>query len=90
MDRCLVLVLSACLACAAAIAEEEWQGWKDKHYKVYSTPGEEGSRLSIWKENYQKILEHNMANHSFVLGLNEFADMVSILLISSLPSLHDA
>ena len=60
----------------AAMAEEEWQGWKERHLKVYSTQDEEDSRLSIWRENYQKIIEHNMANHSFTLGLNEFADMV--------------
>ena len=72
----MLLVLAAGLVCVSAIAEEEWQGWKDRHYKVYSTPDEEDNRLSIWKQNYQKILDHNMANHSFVLGLNEFADMV--------------
>lgn len=26
--------------------------------------------------NYDKIMEHNKANHSFILSLNQFADMV--------------
>lgn len=77
MDQLLVLVVLGSLVLrGAAIAEEEWQGWKDKHFKVYSSLDEEDSRLSIWRENYRRILEHNMANHSFTLGLNEFADMV--------------
>ena len=76
MGQSLLLVLITSLACGHAIVEEEWQGWKDKHYKFYSTPDEEGSRLSVWRENYQKIKEHNMANHSFTLSLNQFADMV--------------
>ena len=76
MDDLLVLVLLASLVFGGASIEEVWQGWKEKHLKVYSSADEEGSRLSIWRDNYRKILEHNMANHSFTLGLNEFADMV--------------
>lgn len=72
----LLLVLICSLSCRSAVLEDEWQGWKVKHYRVYPSQDEENSRLSIWKENYQKILEHNMANHSFTLSLNQFADMV--------------
>lgn len=67
----------ACSCLAVTEHAQEWQGWKERHYKVYSSQGEEDSRLSIWRENYQKIMEHNMANHSFTLSLNLFADMVS-------------
>lgn len=77
-----IVLLVASLACSClAIAEhaQEWQGWKERHYKVYSSPGEEDSRLAIWRENYKKVLEHNMANHSFTLSLNQFADMVSFI-----------
>lgn len=75
----LLLLLSLTSSCCLGALEErlgEWQGWKEKHYKVYSSHGEEESRMEIWKQNYQKIIEHNMANHSFTLGLNQFADMV--------------
>ena len=81
MEHGVVLVLMvswlACSGCLGMVAEQEWQGWKERHYKVYSSPDEEGSRLSIWKDNYNKIVQHNMANHSFTLSLNQFADMVS-------------
>lgn len=55
--------------------EEEWFSWKRQHAKVYSSQ-DEGSKWKVWRENYRKIQEHNKANHSFTLGLNEFADMV--------------
>ena len=73
----LVLVVSLLACSCQCMVEVEWQGWKEKHYKVYSSTDEEDSRLSIWRDNYQKIMEHNMANHSFTLSLNQFADMVS-------------
>ena len=81
MDRLLLLVLISSLACGRAVMEEEWLGWKQRHYKTYSSADEEDSRLSIWKDNYHKIREHNIANHSFTLGLNEFADLVSSVII---------
>lgn len=55
--------------------DEEWFSWKRQHAKVYSS-GDEGSKWVVWRENYHKIQEHNKANHSFSLALNEFADMV--------------
>ena len=73
----VLLVASLAYSCLAITEHaQEWQGWKESHYKVYSSPGEEDSRLAIWRENYKKVLEHNMANHSFTLSLNQFADMV--------------
>lgn len=56
---------------------EEWFSWKREHAKVYSM-SDEGPKWAVWRENYQKIQEHNKANHSFSLALNEFADMVRI------------
>lgn len=56
--------------------------WKREHSKLYSNTDEEGSRWMVWRENYHKILEHNKANHSFALRLNQFADLVGILVIT--------
>lgn len=36
----------------------------------------------VWRANYLKIQEHNKANHSFSLGLNEFADLVKLQLVT--------
>jgi hypothetical protein len=76
--KLLLLVLSAIsgLCYSQLQLEEEWFTWKRQHSKFYNTAENEGSRWKVWRDNYQKIQEHNKGNHSFSLGLNEFADMV--------------
>ena len=78
----VLLVLSSFLCCGLCEynqihLQEEWLSWKRQHSKSYYNPREEGSRWAVWRANYQLIQEHNRANHSFTLGLNEFADLVS-------------
>ena len=59
--------------------EVEWNQWRQLHGKIYSDEDEQKSKMT-WLENYQYIQKHNSENHQFKLGLNEFADMVSLLL----------
>ena len=73
----LVSLLSCCLGYPGYL-QEEWADWKKTHSKFYSSVQEEGERLGVWQANYKKIMEHNMANKSFTLGLNEFADLVRV------------
>lgn len=56
----------------------QWHSWKSAHGKFYVDSNEESERRLIWTENYGLITQHNNANRSFSLGLNEFADMVSV------------
>lgn len=80
----LLLVVSLGLCYSSKLQlEEEWFSWKRQHYKTYHTEEEETSRWKVWKDNYRKIQEHNRANHSFTLGLNEFADMVNLALLAN-------
>ena len=76
----MVVLLCSLVCCGMCYdqlqLQQEWLSWKRQHYKVYSS-SEEGSRWMVWRENYHKIQQHNKANHSFVLGLNSFADLVS-------------
>ena len=78
----VLLVLSSLLCCglcgySQVQLQEEWLSWKRQHSKMYYNTREEGSRWTVWRKNYQLIMEHNKANHSFSLGLNEFADLVN-------------
>ena len=59
--------------------EEQWHMWKTEHGKEYQNPAEEELRLRVWKENQMLIEEHNRGNHSFILSMNHFGDMVSLL-----------
>ena len=56
----------------------EWAQWKQLHGKTYTDENEHRSRMA-WLQNYHYIQKHNSEDHSFKLGLNEYADMVSLL-----------
>lgn len=72
----LVLLVTFGLCHSQVQLQDEWLTWKMQNSKVYNIR-EEGSRWNVWRDNFKKIQEHNNANYSFVLGLNEFADMVN-------------
>lgn len=53
-----------------------------KHNKVYASSTEESTRKSIFSTNLKKINAHNREAdngvHTYRLGVNKFADLVSI------------
>lgn len=74
MNAYLFLVLFG--AVFARPLDQQWHSWKSAHGKFYAHPNEEDARRQIWMENSARIQEYNAGNHSFTLGLNQFADMV--------------
>jgi len=63
--------------------EEYWAGWKkflslesanDRH-NFYMTKSEHDNRFEIFKENMDKITEHNKGGHSWTMGITQFSDM---------------
>ena len=68
------------LSLANIALSDQWQEWKQKHEKFYEKVEQESSYHKIWNQNYQYVKEHNRGDHSFKLGLNEFADMVRVVL----------
>lgn len=76
MNALLLLALAG--AVFSRPLDEQWHSWKSAHGKFYAHPNEENARRQIWIENSARIEEHNAANHSFTLGLNQFADMVCV------------
>ena len=48
--------------------------FKINYSKTYSL-GEDNMRLNIFAINYKKIVEHNKQNKSYLLGINQFADL---------------
>ena len=57
--------------------ENEWNEWKYEENKVYGSVEEELTRKKIFIENLIYIEAFNKEHHSFTLGLNQFADLVS-------------
>ena len=57
----------------------EWELWKKKHGKQYSTDKEELHRRTVWKANKKKVQEHNAHadKWGWTLEMNALADMES-------------
>ena len=60
-----------------ASLDQQWHSWKSQHSKTYGDEEEEDARREVWYDNYKKIVDHNNANRSYSIALNEFADLVS-------------
>ncbi|MQM02135.1 hypothetical protein Taro_034899, partial [Colocasia esculenta] len=89
--RVLVLILSTAWSSAEGerrssgglmrTEEEEikwlFEEWQVKHEKSYQDLEEKQKRFEIFRNNLQFIDEHNRPenNHSFTVGLNDFADL---------------
>jgi len=63
--------------------EEYWAGWtkflamesaKERHHS-YSSKAEHDMRFEIFKDNMEKIKEHNNGNHSWYMAITQFTDM---------------
>ena len=66
---------------AVSHLELQWYSWKEKHGKVYMDISEEQKRRDIWIENMAKIQKlNNQAASNFTLAINQFADLVSVML----------
>ena len=73
----LLVVFSLVVAALSMPLEMEWHQWKQTHGKIY-TEEDEPIHKAVWFKNYRHIQEHNSQDHSFELGLNQFADMVRL------------
>lgn len=64
----------------ALLYEEKWSLWKGEHKVAYENEEEEQKRYSIWLENMKYIDNHNSKNLSYTLRMNQFGDLVRLLL----------
>ncbi|XP_022306662.2 procathepsin L-like isoform X1 [Crassostrea virginica] len=75
------LLLVFTTSCSAFVPEldVEWALYKQEYRKQYSTATEETERREVWEANLDYINQHNeefsRGEHSYDLGLNEFADL---------------
>lgn len=65
----LVAVVSA--MCSAMPSFEEWSAMNGKVYE----PTERDYRNSVYDANVAKIIRHNGENHTWTMGINQFADL---------------
>jgi C1A family cysteine protease len=80
--RFLAVVLGIALLSysAAALSEREYQSKFTSFMTQYAKEYEHDeffNRYAVFKQNFNIIQAHNMGNHSYTLGVNQFADMTS-------------
>ena len=79
--RIPLLVIAAMLLCTVASHADEsgsaanaFQLFQKKYHKVYLSAEEATYRQQIFSDNLAKIQKHNAENHSYQLGINQYAD----------------
>jgi hypothetical protein len=70
-------ILATALSAPAKPIDAEFDAWRLKYNKEYDSTEEHVNRLQVFKNNARVVEEHNTANYSWTLGLNEFADLTS-------------
>ena len=78
IEKKIFILLCLLSASLCASLDHQWHSWKATHSKSYGDDSEEDARRIVWYDNYKKIVDHNNANRSYTLALNEFADLVRI------------
>ncbi len=76
MARAIVFLVWTLLSFTCSFSQNEWESWKQLNGKKYIDDVEESNRFMIWKSNREYINHHNSEERSYVLKLNEFADLV--------------
>ncbi|XP_066492376.1 pro-cathepsin H [Tiliqua scincoides] len=75
----LLLLLGICSApglCLGGARDELlFKTWMSQNNRQYGSEEEYWQRLQVFMENKRRIDRHNAGNHTFQLGLNQFADM---------------
>lgn len=58
------------------LVDANWEAWKLKYGKSYSTTDEEAKRYTIWKANYDAIQLHNQnTSRTYDQGINQYMDL---------------
>ncbi len=83
-----VAAVLCCLTLSSAVHPkfefvEEWHLWKSRHEKVYDSHLVELERHITWLSNKKYIEQHNKNAHifGFELAMNQFGDMVRVVMI---------
>jgi len=83
-----MMLLSCAFLAYVAIGhseEEYWAGWQEflsiksaqERHNSYMTKSEHDKRFEIFKDNMDKITEHNKGGHSWTMGITQFSDMTA-------------
>ncbi|KAK4481416.1 hypothetical protein RD792_012306 [Penstemon davidsonii] len=74
----LFLLLLQVPTCKSSSISNLFDNWCKEYGKTYTSEQEKQQRLKVFEENYEYVTQHNrMANSSYTLSLNAFADITN-------------
>jgi len=73
----LSLLLATAYAVPSIPVDDVFDSWRESYSKTYGSAQEHVDRLSVFNQNKIIVEKHNQGNHSWTMGLNEFADLTS-------------
>ena len=79
----IILLVFSCAIAQESHLEKEWKHWKLKYSKNYTNSANEEASKVVWVKNYNRIADHNQANKSFYIALNQFSDLVCLDIIEN-------
>jgi len=59
---------------AESVYQSAWGNWKQTHNKIYHSQNEHVYRLSVFRENFDFVHNHDAETRGFTVALNKFAD----------------
>ena len=74
----MVFGLSTLAAAFAFLSLPSFESWTNSYNKTYSNSSDYYYRQSVFMTNLVKIAQHNSENHSWTMGVNQFADLTSL------------
>jgi C1A family cysteine protease len=69
--------LSTLVAALSYLALPSFESWTHTYNKSYANLSEYNTRHVIYTSNLLKISKHNSENHTWTMGVNQFADLTS-------------
>jgi C1A family cysteine protease len=54
---------------------KDFSSWQEKFSKVYDSDEDVDIRFQVFKSNLREIIEHNVIDSNFTMGLNQFSDL---------------
>jgi len=67
----------AFLSLLAVVAASPFADWARSYNRTYESVDEMEHRENVWNANFNKVMEHNAAGHSWTMEMNKFADLTA-------------
>lgn len=78
MLKSSVCMVMLAVLVGAAVADLQFEGFREQYNKQYYTPEEYAKRRDIFHANLERIRKHNEdESHGWTMGMNEFGDLTA-------------